>query len=51
MGDGIFFRMLQSYYKIGYMREVTTKDFISLIKVYDDSEEINAIIEKYILLE
>ena len=51
MGDGIFFRMLQSYYKIGYMREVTTKDFISLIKVYDDSEEIDAIIEKYILLE
>lgn len=51
MGDGIFFRMLQSYYKIGYMKEVTTKDFISLIKVYDDSEEINAIIEKYILLE
>ena len=43
MGDGIFFRMLQSYYKIGYMKEVTTKDFISLIKVYDDSEEINEI--------
>lgn len=50
MGDGIFFRMLQTYYKMGYMKEVTTKEFITLIKVYDDSEEINVIIEKYILL-
>ena len=42
--------MLQTYYKMGYMKEVTTKEFITLIKVYDDSEEINVIIEKYILL-
>ena len=49
MGDGPFFKMLQAYYKMGYMKEVTTKDFVSLVKAFDNSEKINAILAKYIL--
>lgn len=48
MGDGAFFHMLQEYYRVGYMREVTTEDFICAVKAFDDSEEVSAILNKYL---
>lgn len=48
MGDGLFFNMLQAYYKMGCMKEVTTKDFVALISEFDDSEKLNTILKKYI---
>ena len=48
LGDGPFFRMLQAYYEMGYMKEVTTKDFVALVRLFDNSEKIDGIIAKYI---
>ena len=48
MGDGAFFHMLREYYKIGYMKEVTTEDFICVVKAFDDSKEVDAILNKYL---
>lgn len=49
MGDGAFFRMLQAYYEMGYMKEVSTADFVALVRALDNSEDIDAILAKYIL--
>lgn len=48
MGDGAFFHMLQEYYRVGYMKEATTEDFIRVVKAFDDSEEVDAILNKYL---
>lgn len=48
MGDGAFFHMLQEYYRVGYMKEVTTEEFISVVKIFDDSKEVDAILNKYL---
>ena len=48
MGEEKFFSMLQNYYKKYKFTEVTTKDFIDILKVYDSSTETEKIINKYI---
>lgn len=48
MGDGAFFHMLQEYYRAGYLKEVTTEDFIRVVKEYDDSKKVDAILNKYL---
>lgn len=48
MGDGAFFRMLQEYYKAGYLKEVTTQDFINAVKAFDDSDNVEKLLNKYL---
>jgi len=48
MGENKFFSMLQNYYYNYKFSEVKTKDFIDFVKKYDDSQEIENIINKYI---
>lgn len=48
MGNGAFFRMLQAYYKEGCMKEVTTEDFVKIVRCFDDSTAVKEIIMKYI---
>lgn len=50
MGDGVFFPMLQEYYKAYYFNECSTEDFVNVILEFDNSEEVNKIIKKYIHL-
>ena len=40
--------MLQNYYKKYKFTEVTTKDFIDFLKIYDSTNETEKIINKYI---
>ena len=51
MGEEKFFSMLQNYYKKYKFSEVTTKDFIDFIRIYDSSEETDKIINKYVALD
>lgn len=48
MGDGVFFPMLQEYYKAYYFNECNTEEFVNVILEFDDSEEVRNIIKKYI---
>lgn len=48
MGDGVFFPMLQEYYKAYYFNECNTEEFVNVILEFDDSEEVRNIINKYI---
>lgn len=48
MGDGKFFSMLQQYYRNWCMKEAVTEDFLQSVRAYDNSEEMNKIITKYI---
>ena len=48
MGEEKFFSMLQNYYKKYKFSEVTTKDFIDFVKIYDSSDKTEKIIAKYI---
>lgn len=48
MGDGKFFSMLQQYYRNWCMKEARTEDFLQAVRAYDNSEEVNQIITKYI---
>ena len=48
MGDGVFFPMLQEYYKAYYFNECNTEEFVSIILKFNDSEEVRNIINKYI---
>lgn len=48
MGDGVFFPMLQEYYKAYYFNECNTEKFINVILEFDNSEEVRNIINKYI---
>ena len=48
MGDAEFFSMLQGYYDTYRFSEVTTSDFVSFVKTYDDSESVDKVISKYI---
>lgn len=48
MGDGVFFPMLQEYYKAYYFNECNTEEFVNIIFKFDDSEEVKDIINKYI---
>lgn len=48
MGDGVFFPMLQEYYKAYYFNECNTEEFVNVILEFDDSEEVKNIINKYI---
>lgn len=48
MGEEKFFSMLQNYYEKYKFSEVTTKDFIEFVRVYDNSDGIERIINKYI---
>lgn len=48
MGDGVFFPMLQEYYKAYYFNECNTEEFVDIILEFDDSEEVRNIINKYI---
>ena len=48
MGDGVFFPMLQEYYKAYYFNECNTEEFVNVILELDDSEEVRNIINKYI---
>ena len=51
MGEEKFFSMLQNYYKKYKFTEVTTKDFIDFVKVYDSSDKMEKIINKYVDLD
>jgi len=48
MEEKKFFSMLQNYYKKYKFSEVTTKDFIDFIRIYESSDKIEKIIDKYI---
>lgn len=48
MGDGVFFPMLQEYYKAYYFNECNTEEFVNVILEFDNSEEVKKIIKKYI---
>lgn len=48
MGEEKFFSMLQNYYKKYKFSEVKTEDFLEFVKLYDNSDEIKKIINKYI---
>ena len=48
MGEEKFFSMIQRYYKKYKFNEVKTNDFIEFVRMFDNSEQINKIIEKYI---
>lgn len=48
MGEEKFFSMLQNYYKKYKFTEVTTKDFVDFVKIYDSSDKTEKIINKYI---
>ena len=48
MGDGKFFSMLQKYCRNWCMKEAVTEDFLQAVRAYDNSEEVNKIITKYI---
>lgn len=48
MGDQKFFAAMQEYYKTYCLKEVTTKDFLKIIRRHDDSEKIEALIDRYI---
>lgn len=48
MGDGVFFPMLQEYYKSYYFNECNTEEFVNIILEFDNSEEVRNIINKYI---
>lgn len=47
IGDKAFMDMLKNVYEIYYMKIVTTKDILDLIKLYDNSEKMNEIIDFY----
>ena len=51
MGEPTFFAMLQCYYKAYQFSEVTTKDFVEIVKLFDDSERVGEIVDKYINLK
>lgn len=48
MDDGVFFPMLQEYYKAYYFNECNTEEFVNVILEFDDSEEVRSIINQYI---
>lgn len=48
MGDGVFFPMLQEYYKAYSFKECTTQDFIKMVQRFDDSEDVKRILKKYL---
>lgn len=48
MGNGAFFKMLQAYYEMAYMKEVTTEEFIQIVRSFDNSAEVETVIQKYI---
>lgn len=48
MGDGVFYPMLQEYYKAYHFNEVSTKEFVEVIRTFDNSESVRRIVEKYI---
>ena len=48
MDEEKFFSMLQNYYKKYKFSEVTTKDFIDFVNIYDSSDKTEKIIAKYI---
>ena len=47
-GENKFFSILQSYYNNYKFSEVKTSDFVNFIEMYDDSDKVKAIINKYI---
>lgn len=48
MGEGAFFHMMQEYYRAYQFREVSGVEFLAAVRTFDDSKEVNAVIEKYI---
>lgn len=48
MGDGVFFPMLQEYYKAYHFNECTTEEFINIVRTFDNSEKVEKILKKYI---
>lgn len=48
MGEEVFNQMLQDYYNSYYLKEATTKDFLNIVRSYDNSSKVNQWISKYI---
>lgn len=48
MGEATFFSMMQQYYKAYCFKETTTEEFLEIVKLYNNTEEVNDIINKYI---
>lgn len=48
MGDEVFYPMLQEYYKAYHFNEVSTEEFVEVIRTFDNSESVRRIVEKYI---
>ena len=47
IGDDAFKDMLRSYYETFYMKTVTTKEVLDFIRTYNDSKEMDEIIDFY----
>lgn len=48
MGDKAFFSMMQDYYQTYRFHIVKGQDFLRAIRAYDDSQEVEALIKRYI---
>lgn len=48
MGNKKFEQFIKDYYKTYYLKKVTTSDILELIRKYNNSKEINKVINKYI---
>ena len=47
IGDDAFKDMLRSYYETFYMKTVTTKEVLDFIMTYNNSKEMDEIIDFY----
>ncbi|RVU71046.1 MULTISPECIES: M1 family metallopeptidase [Lactobacillus] len=48
MGKEKFFNAMKDYCQTYYMKQATGKDFLAVIRKYDNSEQVNQIINKFI---
>ena len=48
LGDAVFQKFLKEYYQTYFMKKVTTKDVVRLIRKYDGSAKMNEIIRFYV---
>lgn len=48
MGDSTFFHMLRTYYENYSLEIATGNDFLDVVRAFDNSEEVENIIQKYI---
>ena len=48
MGEKKFDQAMRDYYQTYYLKQATGKDFIAIIKKYDNSKAVNDLIKRYI---